>query len=174
MGSMVMKCPYCNKNIVSSAKFCHYCGKEIKEVKTLKHCIECGNKVKVTSKFCSSCGYELKSFNKQYEKEEDNEEESKEDKNEGWDCEYCGKNFTTETACLRHEKNCSEKPYKERETIPSYQQNYRQKSNAGVIIFVVIIIIIAAIILMAMYGQQQQAASFSGQTESLINKIFGG
>lgn len=40
-------------------------------------------------------------------------------------------------------------------------------------IIIVIIIIIALIILMNMYGQQQQAASFAGQTGSVIDKIFG-
>ena len=138
----------------------------------MTYCAECGKKLKETSKFCSSCGYEL---NSSHETPKRKTEDVEVEDEETFECEHCGKSFTNETICLRHEKNCYKKPHKERETMHWKWQNNpnQQKSNAGVIIFVIIIIVIAAIILMAMYGQQQHASSFAGQTESLIDKIFG-
>lgn len=141
--------------------------------------MDCSKENSKNAKFCKHCGEKLIIENE--ELEEDLEEEREDDEKEStYPCEYCRKEFNSEVNCLRHEKNCSEKFTKKEtkeisepiksETIHHYTQ---QKSNAGVVIVVIIIIVIAAIILMNMYGQQQHAASFAGQTESVIDKIFG-
>ena len=136
----------------------------------MKYCPECGKQLKETSKFCSSCGYESGSSHETPKRKTADIDE------DTFECEHCGKSFTNETTCLRHEKNCYAKPSSQREDSRHdivHEVVIHKKSNAGVIVVVIIILVIAAIILMGMYGQQQHAASFSGQTESLIDKIFG-
>ncbi|NOR19129.1 MAG: zinc-ribbon domain-containing protein, partial [Xanthomonadales bacterium] len=46
-----MKCPNCDNNCESSAKFCEECGTRLIVV-----CGSCGTELTPTSKFCSECG----------------------------------------------------------------------------------------------------------------------
>lgn len=75
-----------------------------------------------------------------------------------WRCNLCNSTFDSQS--IAHSHYCS------------MNQN-KPKSGGWVAIIIIIIIVIAIIILMYMDGQQQQAASFAGQTGSLIDKVFG-
>lgn len=49
-------CPLCNKSISQEAKFCSYCGYEIK-TEAVTYCSHCGARLEPDSMFCSMCGH---------------------------------------------------------------------------------------------------------------------
>lgn len=50
----VKKCPKCNANLPSNAKFCIECGTKLENI-----CLKCGTVNSIDSKFCQECGEEL-------------------------------------------------------------------------------------------------------------------
>ena len=167
-----MICEKCGKQVSETAEFCKDCGHKLKTKPRSQNmfCGACGSKNFKDSKFCKDCGEKL------FEEAQIKQKADANNNDNTFECEHCGKGFVSEIACLKHEKNCSERTTK-CETISNPQQESnsirQKKSNAWVVIVVVIIIVIAAFGLMSMYGQQQHAASFVGQTESILDKIFG-
>lgn len=48
-----MKCPNCNNEISSTAKFCMHCGSKLPQH---RYCIQCGKELPENAKFCPQCG----------------------------------------------------------------------------------------------------------------------
>jgi len=119
----------------------------------MKFCPECGKKINKAVKFCPECGENIG-----VNKEETNEIS---DDDSIWTCEYCDKEFESETSCLRHEKNCKSKGV--RKVVVTHSS-----SSAWAWVIVIIIIAVVAVILMNMYGQQQYNSSVAGQIKSFF------
>lgn len=70
-------------------------------------CQKCGFKIYEDSEFCQKCGNKV---TPKLEKEKDEEPE------DTYECEFCGKEFSSEVRCLKHEKTCPEREEEEEDT----------------------------------------------------------
>jgi hypothetical protein len=97
----------------------------------MKFCSECGKKLSKPVKFCSECGANLSGKK---------EEQSKDDSI--WKCDYCDREFDSETVCLKHEKICSKKDKEDK----SYSLSTPKRSWAWLWIILIIIAIILIVV----------------------------
>ena len=57
-----MKCPNCNKEIPSEAKFCLHCGTKVEVDASTIDCPSCHARIPKDSKFCPDCGNAIDSL----------------------------------------------------------------------------------------------------------------
>ncbi len=158
-------CNKCGKENLDNAIFCKYCGHKIKAPVTSSKkafCNSCGKEISKDAKFCKYCGANVI---------EESEDEETPEEPESFSCEYCGKEFNSEIACLKHEKSCpnreSESSYTTKKQ--TYVEETPTKRSSGLSwVIIIIIIVIAAIILMNMYNQGQYDTSVAGQIKGLF------
>lgn len=147
---MVKYCNKCGKELSDSSLFCKFCGHKIKSKvasSDKSFCYSCGKELSNHAIFCKHCG------TKQFE---DSVRDQKQ-----FSCEYCKKEFPSETDCLKHEKNCSDNPLR-KETKQERIIIQQVPKSRSKFLWIIVLVAVVLIVIIAINSNTSNTSSSSG------------